>query len=66
MIKQELPYTPLSDKRLLSIKEFQIYTGLGRNSALKLSITAKCRIYVGRRVLIDREKFDKWCDRQSE
>ena len=51
MIKQELPYTPLSDKRLLSIKEFQIYTGLGRNSALKLSITAKCRIYVGRSIV---------------
>ena len=55
----------LSYKRMLSIAEFQIYCGLGRNSALKLSKKANCRFMYGRRVLIDRKKFDEWCDKQS-
>lgn len=52
---------PLSDKRLLSVDEFQAYCGLGHNSSLKLATKAKCRICQGRRLLIDRIKFDEWC-----
>lgn len=59
-------YTPLSDKRLLSIKEFMIYASIGRNTALKLSQTANCRIPIGRRILIDRVKFDEWCHLNCE
>lgn len=50
---------PLSDKRLLSVDEFRTYCGLGRNSFLKLAIEAQCRIVIGRRLLIDRIKFDE-------
>lgn len=52
--------------RLLNMKEFAIYAGrLSRNTASRLSIESDCRIRVGRRVLIDREKFDAWVDGQS-
>lgn len=57
---------PLSDKRLLSVDEFQAYCGLGRNSSLKLAAKAKCRICQGRRLLIDRIKFDEWCAEHAE
>lgn len=58
--------TPLTEKRLLSVDEFRIYCGLGRNSSLKLAIKAKCRIFEGRRLLIDRIKFDQWCEENTE
>lgn len=57
---------PLSEKRLLSIDEFRTYTSLGRNSALKLSIEAKCRIQCGKRILIDRVKFDEWSEKNCK
>lgn len=66
-MKREAPLSvPLSDKRLLSIDEFRTYCGLGRNSALKLATDAKCRIVYGKRVLIDRVKFDEWCSENAE
>lgn len=65
MKRRESLSVPLSDKRLLSIKEFQSYSGLGRNSALKISKEANCRVNYGKRVLIDRKKFDKWCEENS-
>ncbi|MCC8162232.1 MAG: helix-turn-helix domain-containing protein [Lachnospiraceae bacterium] len=47
--------------RLMSIPEFQEYAGgIGRNTALNLSRDAKVRVQIGRRVLIDRVKFDEW------
>lgn len=58
--------TTLSDKALLSVDEFRSYCGLGRNAALKLAIDSECRIIVGRRVLINRAKFDKWCENNSQ
>ena len=57
---------PLSDKRLLSVDEFRTYCGLGRNSSLKLAAEAQCRFFQGRRLLIDRIKFDEWCARNAE
>ena len=60
--REALP-VPLNEKRLLSLKEFQTYCGLGRNAALALSVKAKCRFVSGsRRILIDRVVFDKWCE----
>lgn len=50
-----------ADSRLLNIKEFQSYCGgIGRNSALNLAREAEVRVKIGRRLLIDREKFDTW------
>lgn len=59
-------YTPLSEKGLLSIAEFMTYASVGRNTAIKLSHTAHCRVAIGRRVLIDRVKFDEWCHSNCE
>ncbi len=54
---------PLNEKRLLSIDEFQTYTGLGKNKALELAKKAKCRFACdSRRLLFDRVQFDKWCE----
>ena len=59
-------YTPLSEKGLLCIAEFMTYASVGRNTAIKLSQTAHCRVAIGRRVLIDRVKFDEWCHSNCE
>ena len=50
----------LSDKRLLSMDEFAIYTSMGANKTRELAELS------GRRLLVDRAKFDRWCDANSE
>lgn len=56
----------MENRRLLDIREFCRYAGgIGRNSAFKLAETSGARIQVGRRVLVDRVKFDEWVDQQS-
>ena len=56
----------LSDKRLLNIDEFCIYAGIGVNAARNVAETTGALFRVGRRVLVDRVKFDKFCDENSE
>ena len=56
----------LSDKRLLSMDEFCIYAGLGTNTARNIAETTGALFRVGHRVLVDRVKFDKYCDENSE
>lgn len=56
---------PLSEKRLLSVPEFQIYASIGRNNAFKLIRQAGCGIRIGKRVFADRVKFDAWCSAQT-
>jgi excisionase family DNA binding protein len=52
-----------NNNRLMSITEFCEYAGgIGRNTALKLAQEAGLRVKIGRRVLIDRVKFDQWVD----
>lgn len=56
----------LSDKRLLDMEEFSIYASVGICTARALAKTA-CSIFrCGNRVLVDREKFDRWCDEHYE
>lgn len=55
---------PLTEKRLLNIGEFCQYTGLGRNRARLLVDESGCLLHIGRRLLIDRPKFDRWCDQR--
>lgn len=57
-------YIPLTEKRLLTVKEFQEYASIGRNNAFKMIQEIGCGIRVGRKILVDRECFDKWCSRQ--
>lgn len=56
----------LSDKRLLSMDEFCVYSGLGVNVARNVAETTGALFRVGRRVLVDRVKFDRYCDENAE
>ena len=53
---------PIKDKRLLNVAEFQQYASVGRNKAIELAKEADAVFRLGRRFLIDRVRFDKWCD----
>lgn len=55
----------LSDKRLLSMDEFCIYAGLGSNVARSVAESTGALFKVGRRVLVDRVKFDRYCDENT-
>lgn len=55
---------PLTEKRFLDIVEFQQYTSLGKNRAADLARASDCIFRFGRRKMIDRKKFDEWCDAQ--
>lgn len=56
----------LSDKRLLSMEEFAIYTSMGANKTRELAELSGALFRAGRRILVDREKFDRWCDTNNE
>jgi hypothetical protein len=56
---------PLSEKRLLTIPEFQAYASIGRNNAFKLIRLTGSEIRIGKRVYADRVKFDAWCSEQT-
>ena len=54
------------ESRLLSLKEFANYAGkISRNSARKLAGISGAEVQYGRRVLVDRLRFDEWVDRQN-
>lgn len=60
---EDMPvFVRLSDKRLLSVTEFCTYTSSGRNRAMDMAEAAGAVSRMGRRVLIDRVKFDRYCD----
>lgn len=54
----------LKDKRLLTMKEFQVYSGIGRNNAFKLVHSLGIGIKIGKKIFVDRKAFDDWCDTQ--
>lgn len=56
----------LSDKRLLSISEFCTYASIGRENGMKIAEAAGAIFRVGKRVMVDRAKFDRWCDSNTE
>ncbi len=56
----------LSDKRLLSMDEFALYTSMGANKTRELAEVSGALFRAGRRLLVDRVKFDHWCDEHSE
>lgn len=58
---------PLTDKRLLSVKEFCQYAGgidvrLARSFARENNLV----VHIGGKMLIDRHRFDEWCVDQTE
>lgn len=56
----------LSDKRLLNMDEFAIYTGMGICKTRELAEVSGALFKAGKRVLVDRIKFDRWCDEHDE
>lgn len=55
----------LDEKRLLSIGEFCTYASIGREKGMKLAQAAGAVFRIGKRVTVDRVKFDQWCDENS-
>lgn len=56
----------LSDKRLLDMEKFSIYASVGICTARELAKTSGSVFRCGNRVLVDRKKFDCWCDEHTE
>lgn len=52
--------------RLLGLRELMSYTSLGRNSATELGKNANAIVRIGKRVLYDRHRIDKWIDDQAQ
>ncbi len=52
--------------RLMGVSELMRYTSLGRNSAMDLGKDANAIVRMGKRVLYDRQKIDKWIDEQAQ
>lgn len=63
--KAEL-FVTLSDKRLITMDEFCIYASIGIAKARELSKISGALFKCGSRTLVDRAKFDRWCDEHSE
>lgn len=57
---------PLNEKRLLSLEEFCEYAGgIGICTARKYVREIGVEVWIGRRRLVDRVKFDRWCDQEG-
>ena len=50
------------ESRLMDTEELRAYTTLGRNNAMKLGEEIGAKVQIGRRVLWDRKKVDKYFD----
>ena len=48
------------EKRLLSRKEACSYVGLGLNGGIAFCAQAGARVQIGKRILYDKEKLDKY------
>ena len=65
MNKEPITITP-TNSRLLGIKELMQYLNVGRNSALKFAEESQSKIRIGRRVLYDKNKIDKYINKLTE
>lgn len=55
------------ESRFLDIRDFQQYAGnIGRNKAYELAKQSGARVRFGRRVVVDKNRFDSWVDKQKE
>ncbi len=53
------------EQRFLDIKAFQHYAGgIGRNKAYELAKCSGAEVRYGRRLVIDKKRFDAWVDQQ--
>lgn len=61
-VGQQAEHIPLTERRILGIKEFCCYSGLGRDAAYKFGERAGITKRNGTRILFDRVLFDEWCN----
>lgn len=54
--------TGFNDVRLMDIKDLKEYLSVGGNTAMKIAEMAKARYKIGKRVLYDKKKIDKYLD----
>ena len=64
-IGQQEERIPLTERRLLGIKEFCCYSGLGRDAAYKFGKREGIIKRNGHNVLFDRVLFDEWCNKNG-
>lgn len=55
-----------NELRLLDTDQLRAYTSLGRNNAMKLGEEIGAKIKIGKRVLWDKNKIDKYLDSLTE
>lgn len=66
-IGQQEERIPLTERRLLSIKDFREYAGgIGDGMARKLVKEICAAVHIGDRLLVDRLRFDEWCTKQNQ
>lgn len=66
-IGQQEEHIPLTERRLLSIKDFREYAGgIGDGMARKLAKEICAVVHIGDRLLVDRLRFDEWCTKQNQ
>lgn len=64
---QQYRWVPLTEKRLLSVKEFCQYAGdIDGRLARKFARDNGLIVHIGSKMLIDRQRFDEWCVIQAE
>lgn len=65
-IGQQEKHIPLTERRLLGIKEFRAYAGgISDGMARKLAKEIGAAVHIGDRLLVDRPRFDEWCSEQN-
>lgn len=66
-IGQQEERIPLTERRLLSIKDFREYAGgIGDGIARRLAKEIGAAVHIGDRFLVDRLQFDEWCTKQNQ
>ena len=52
----------INNSRLLNLQDLMMYIGVGRNKAIDFGKESGSIVRIGRRVLYDRERVDKYID----
>ena len=52
----------INNSRLLNLNDLMMYIGVGRNKAIDFGKESGSIVRIGRRVLYDRERVDKYID----
>ena len=62
---QQPEHIPLTEKRLLNLKEFCTDSGMGQHMAREFAKGTGIEKRIGHKVLYDRVLFDRWCNKNK-